>query len=207
VKPTVLIATTSRWFPTARLAMALAGAGCLVDAVCPGGHPLGKMRSVQRVHPYRGLLPLRSFAAAIAATKPDFIVPGDDLATAQLHHLYEQERRRGQAGQWVCELIERSLGASESFPMVYARTAFIDLARESGIRAPKMAEIASIEDLRKWVAQTGLPTVLKANGTSGGEGVRAPCRRLLWWRGPSSGRWSTRIRAWFGLRCFANDPL
>jgi biotin carboxylase len=56
--------------------------------------------------------------------------------------------------------------------MVYARTAFIDLAREAGIRAPKMAEIASIEDLRKWVAQTGLPTVLKANGTSGGEGVR-----------------------------------
>lgn len=172
MKPTVLIATTSRWFPTARLAMALARAGCLVDAVCPGGHPLGKMRSVQRVHPYRGLLPLRSFAAAIAATKPDFIVPGDDLATAQLHHMYDQERRRGQVGQWVCELIERSLGASESFPMVYARTAFIDLAREAGIRAPKMAEIASIEDLRKWVAQTGLPTVLKANGTSGGEGVR-----------------------------------
>jgi len=172
VKPTVLIATTSRWFPTARLAMALAGAGCLVDAVCPGGHPLGRMRSVQRVHPYRGLIPLRSFAAAIAATKPDFIVPGDDLATSHLHQLYDRERGRGKSGQWVCELIERSLGAAESFPMVYARTAFIDLAREAGIRAPKMAEIANLDDLRKWVAQAGLPTVLKANGTSGGEGVR-----------------------------------
>jgi len=117
-------------------------------------------------------MPLKSFAEAIAATKPDFIVPGDDLATCHLHHLYDREHRRGKAGHWVCELIERSLGAPESFPMVYARTAFIDLAREEGIRAPKTEVISNLNDLRKWVARVGLPTVLKANGTSGGEGVR-----------------------------------
>ena len=172
MKPTVLIATTSRWFPTARLAMALAGAGCCVDAVCPSGHPLGRMNAVRRIHAFRGLMPLRSFADAIAATSPDFIVPGDDLATSHLHHLYDRERQRGKAGERICALIERSLGASESFPVVYARTAFMDLAREEGIRAPKTEVIANLNDLRKWVARTGLPTVLKANGTSGGEGVR-----------------------------------
>jgi hypothetical protein len=172
VKPSFLIATTSRWFPTARLAMALAGAGCLVDAVCPARHPLGRMRSVRQAHAYRGLMPLKSFAEAIAATNPDFIVPGDDLATSHLHHLYDREHKRGKAGHWICELIERSLGAPESFPMVYARTAFIDLAREEGIRAPKTEVLSNISDLRKWVARVGLPTVLKADGTSGGEGVR-----------------------------------
>lgn len=172
MKPTVLIATTSRWFPTARLAMALADAGCTVDAVCPSGHPLGKMNAVREAHAYRGLMPLRSFADAIAATKPNFIVPGDDLATHHLHHLYDRERRRGKAGRPICTLIIRSLGAPESFPVVHSRTAFMKLAQEEGIRAPKTEVIADKDDLRKWVAQIGFPTVLKANGTSGGDGVR-----------------------------------
>lgn len=172
MKPTVLIATTSRWFPTARLAMALAGAGCMVDAVCPSGHPLASMRAVRRVYAYRGLTPLSSFAGAIAAARPDLIVPGDDLATSQLHDLHTQEGRRGKAGFWICELIERSLGAPESFPVVYARTPFIEMAREQGIRAPQTEIIPDLDGLRKWVARVGLPTVLKADGTSGGEGVR-----------------------------------
>jgi hypothetical protein len=172
VKPTVLIATTSRWFPTARLAMALANAGCTVDAVCPSGHPLGKMNAVRRTHAYRGLMPLASFADAIAATKPDFMVPGDDLATHHMHHLYDQERRGGKAGQPICELIKRSLGAPESFPVVHERSVFMELAQQEGIRAPKTEVIANINDLRKWAVRVGFPTVLKANGTSGGDGVR-----------------------------------
>jgi hypothetical protein len=172
MKPTILIVTTSRWFPTARLAMALAGAGCVVDAVCPSGHALGRMRTVRRVYPYRGLMPIQSFAAGIATTRPDLIVPGDDLATSHLHDLHTRERRSGETGLRISELVERSLGAAESFPVVYARTPFIRIAREEGIRAPQTEIITDLEGLRKWVAQTGLPTVLKADGTSGGEGVR-----------------------------------
>jgi hypothetical protein len=172
VKPTLLIATTSSWLPTARLAMALASAGCTVDAVCPAQHPLGKVRGVRRTHSYRGLMPLKSLADAVEATKPDFIVPGDDLATSQLHQLHEQQRRRGEKGRWLCALIERSLGAPECFPVVYARAAFMALAQKAGIRAPRTAVIASLGELREWIAQMGLPTVLKANGTSGGDGVR-----------------------------------
>jgi hypothetical protein len=172
VRPTVLIATTSGWFPTARLAMALAKAGCVVEAVCPPRHPLGKMSTVRRTHPYRGLMPLRSFGDAIASMNPDFIVPGDDLATSHLHDLYERARQDGEAGQAVCALIERSLGAPESFPIVYARTAFLKLARAAGIRAPKTEIIANLDDLRQWAAHEGFPTVLKSNGSCGGDGVR-----------------------------------
>ncbi|MGA8214128.1 MAG: ATP-grasp domain-containing protein [Candidatus Sulfotelmatobacter sp.] len=168
MKPTVLIATTSNWFPTARLGMALAHAGCTVDAVCPSRHPLRKISAVRRTYGYRGLTPLMSFAHAIAVTKPDLIVPGDDLATSHLHRLHQREGRRGE----MAALIERSLGMPESFPVVYARTAFIELAQEEGVRAPKTAVIASAEALKAWVSRMGFPTVLKSNGTSGGDGVR-----------------------------------
>ena len=172
MKPTVLIATTSHWFPAARLAMALASAGCTVDAVCPSKHSLGKMSVVRQIHPYRGLMPLHSFADAIAATNPDLIVPGDDLATTHLHRLHAREKLRGNGGQTICELIERSLGTAESFPVVYARAAFMEVAREEGIRAPKTEVIANLQDLRNSVVRVGFPMVLKADGTSGGEGVR-----------------------------------
>jgi len=141
VKPTVLIATTSGWFPPARLAMAMAAAGCTVDALCPARHPLGRMNVVRKTHTYRGLMPLKSFADAISATAPDLIVPGDDLATAHLQRLYEREKRRANGGRSVCELIERSMGSSESFPVVYARAAFMEMARQENIRAPKTGVI------------------------------------------------------------------
>jgi hypothetical protein len=172
VKPTFLIATTSRWFPTARLAMALARAGCIVDAVCPSGHPLGRIKAVRKTYPYRSLMALKSFADAIAGTTPDFLVPGDDLATAHLHRLHDRELQRGEAGRPTCALIERSLGSPESFPVVYARTEFMELARQADIRAPKTEVIKNLGALRNWIARVGLPTVLKANGTSGGDGVR-----------------------------------
>lgn len=172
MNPTVLIVTTSRWFPTARLGMALVKAGCTVDAVCPSGHALGKMSVVRRTYTYRGLMPLKSVRDAIAASSPDFVLPGDDLATCHLHRLYEGESQRGEAGRPMCELIERSLGAPESFPVVYARTAFMDLAQDAGIRAPKTEVIANLAELRKWIVRMGVPTVLKVDGTSGGDGVR-----------------------------------
>ena len=143
-----------------------------MGAVCPPRHPLDKTSAVQRIHTYNGLRPLRSFADAIAATKPDFIVPGDDLAARHLHDLYCRERHCGKAEGLICALIERSLGAPASFPVVYARTTFMQLAQEEGIRVPKTEVIGNINELREWVARMGFPTVLKADGTSGGDGVR-----------------------------------
>jgi hypothetical protein len=117
-------------------------------------------------------MPTASFAAAIASSKPDLIVPGDDLATRHLHGLYDRERRRGKAGALICELIERSLGAAESFSVVYSRTPFIELAQKEGISVPKTANIGNIDDLKEWEHQSGFPAVLKTNGSSGGYGVR-----------------------------------
>ena len=171
MKPTVLVATTSRWYPTARLAMALAKTGCEVEVVCPARHPVLKTKAVRRAHIYRGLAPLVSLARAISMAQPDFLISGDDLTTQHLHRLYAREKS-GKRESPVCALIERSLGSSESFKVVSARAAFMDVAREEDVRVPLTEVIRTREELRNWVERTGLPTVLKANGTSGGDGVR-----------------------------------
>lgn len=172
MKPTLLIATTARWFPTARLAVALANAGFTIDAVCPSNHSIAKTDLVRRIHRYRALHGPSSFSEAIAACKPDLVIPGDDLATQNLHLLYLQCRRNGDAGAPVCALIERSLGASEGFPILYARTKFIEFASRQGIRVPETQVIRDGEDLKQWISRTGLPVALKADGSSGGDGVR-----------------------------------
>jgi len=172
VKATVLMATTHRWYPTVRLAMALAKAGCQVEAVCPASHPLAMTQAVRRIHTYYGLAPLMSFQNAIDRTKPDFIVPCDDLATQHLHHLHGREHPVGERGKLLRELVERSLGAPECYPLVSARTAFMKLAHEVGVRVPLTSVIENTDELKQWSSRNGFPTVLKANGSSGGDGIR-----------------------------------
>jgi hypothetical protein len=171
VKPTLLVATTARWFPTARLTMAMAEAGFSVEAVCPSGHPVQTTKVAKRIYRYNGLAPLRSFRWAIDASRPNIIIPGDDLAVSHLHDLHLRDQSRQPLGS-VQSLIENSLGDPKSFPLVFARASFMELARNQGIRGPKTALLADRDDLKRWVASTGFPVVLKANQTSGGDGVR-----------------------------------
>ncbi len=172
MKPTILVATTARWFSTARLVMALAKAGCAVEAVCPAEHPLEKTSAAERIYNYRGLAPLTSFANAIAAANPDLLILGDDLATQHLHSLYARERRRAKGDSAICSLIERSLGAPESFSVVFGRAAVMELARQEGVHVPDTKVISDSNDLKKWAGRTGFPFVLKADRTSGGTGVK-----------------------------------
>jgi len=172
VNPQVLLATTCRWFQTARLAMALADAGCEVSAVCPPGHPFAHTGAVRRSYTYHGLAPLSSFSQALTGAKPDLIVALDDLAVWHLHQLHAQALRRGSAGAGTCALIERSLGAPESFPVVSARSACIRQAQAAGLRVPRTEAIAGAEELRRWAAGAGFPAMLKADHSSGGDGVR-----------------------------------
>ena len=152
--------------------MALANAGFTVDAVCPSGHPLSKTGAPRQTHAYNGLRALASIETAIAAANPDLLIPCDDLATRQLHEIHQRGQNNGDAGRAIGKLIERSLGTPESFPVVYARAAFIEMAQAEGIRVPRTALIQNRSELQAWIARVGLPVVLKSNGSSGGEGVR-----------------------------------
>ncbi len=171
MKPIVLLATTDRWVPTARLAMALAKAGFIVEVVCPSGHPLIHTSVVSRFHNYRGLAPLSSFTKAITAAQPAIVIPGDDLATRHLHEIYAREKNKNSVSP-ICSLIATSLGAPENFPLSFSRSAFINRALQEGVRAPKTGVLKNSDDLDEWISNVGLPVVLKADGTSGGDGVK-----------------------------------
>ena len=171
-QPTVLLVATTRWFPTARLAMAFAAAGFRVEALCPSRHPVTKTSAVRETFRYRPLSALKSLVHAIEATHPDLLVPADDLAVRHLHALHQQESQRRTNEARLAFLIERSMGSSPSYPILSDRAACMRVAMEEDVSVPDTDVIRSMDDLRKWVEQTGLPTVLKANETSGGDGVR-----------------------------------
>jgi hypothetical protein len=172
VKPTVLVFTTTNWVPTARLAVALAAVGFQVEGLCPRGNPVVQTQAASRIHIYRGLAALGSLQRAFAASQPDLIVPGDDLAVRQLHQLWRNADSNTTDGAKLRSVIERSLGPAESFAITDGRAAFTELARQEGIRVPETAALETTADVQKWVERSGLPSVLKADGTSGGSGVR-----------------------------------
>jgi hypothetical protein len=152
--------------------MGLNSAGCTIDAVCLSGHPLQTTRVARQTYTYRGLAPLGSIEAAITASKPDLVIPADDLAAMHLHALYQREVDGGRKGALICSVIERSLGAPSSFPLVYDRTRFLEIAQEEGIRIPKSEVLIDANQAREWAAQASFPAVLKSNGSSGGVGVK-----------------------------------
>lgn len=171
IRPKVLLATTCRWFASARLAIALKLAGCDVEVVCPTGHPVALTSALGRKYPYRGLAPLSSFRTAIDAAQPDMIIPCDDLACSHLHEMYSQALKNGKDSA-LNTLIERSLGDPAQYSLIDARSQLIALARGLAIDAPETEIISSVEELRARIAQIGLPVALKSDGTSGGLGVR-----------------------------------
>ncbi|MGD0931374.1 MAG: ATP-grasp domain-containing protein [Candidatus Korobacteraceae bacterium] len=172
MKPKVLLAATTNWFSTARLATSLAKMGFTVEAVCPSGNPIAKTKVAPRSYDYRGLAGPASFQRALSAAQPDLVIPCDNLATSHLYGLYDNPLCSGQEALAIRELLERSLGDHSSYPILAARSKFIAVAREEGIAAPEMVAITTASELATWSAGHGFPAVLKTNGSSGGGGVQ-----------------------------------
>jgi len=174
--PKVLLADTTRNGCSTRLALAFSKAGIEVSAILPPRvHPLLKARFLRQVFPYSGLRPLDSLVAAIEATEPQIIVPCDDLGVQHLHDLYNHTRTLGASGSSLGALIVRSLGLPESYAIVSSRFGFLKTAREEGLRVPDTELIQTVGDIQSWGPGRKLPWVLKADGTSGGRGVRIAC--------------------------------
>lgn len=170
--PLVMIFTTQRWFSAARLAMAFASAGARVHLLSPPRHPAMLTTSIHTHHQFRALHPLRSILDCIRSIGPDLVVPTDDTAVGYLHRLYNEAHRLDpELAPALRSLLARSLGDPACFPILDSRTCLLTAAREEGILVPPTALISSATSLRDWLAQNPLPAVLKADGTSGGEGV------------------------------------
>ena len=143
-----------------------------MDAVCPRGNPALRTTALSKSRIYNALAPLRSFRRGMEEPGYDLAVPCDDLAAAHLHYLYQLELQAGRSGGGMATLLRRSLGEPGSLGAIAARSSLLEIAREEGIRVPDSAAIHTCEQLEGWFAASGLPAVLKADGTGGGHGVR-----------------------------------
>jgi ATP-grasp domain len=147
--------------------MALSHAGCAVDAVCPSGHAITSTRALRRWYRYNGFL--GSIHSAIRTAQPDFVIPCDDYATLGLHRLYQEN---GSADSMLARLIERSLGAPQHHATVRTRASLLAAAKDLGITVPDTEILTGKQALISWLDANHLPAYIKADGTSGGVGVR-----------------------------------
>jgi ATP-grasp domain len=168
----ILLTATNRWPSSSRLMIEFSRVGHVVSILCPVYHPSEKLRIVHRTFPYKVLAPLDSLAAAIEAAKPDVIIPCDDLAVRHLHHLHSSRRARYASQVDIPALIARSLGPPESYATVDSRYLLLEAARQEGILTPETGVIKNLDDLEEWGSVRSFPWVLKADGTTGGAGVR-----------------------------------
>ncbi len=153
--------------------MAFVRAGCTVEAVCPSDHPILTTQSSRKNHRYVALTPLRSLRNAILFFLPDCIIPCDDLAMKHLHRLYDIALQADDDGsRKLRDILQFSLGDPASYPITESRDRFMAMVGEEGICAPETKTVASAEEVEEWLSQFGFPAVLKADGTSGGEGVK-----------------------------------
>ncbi len=164
-QPSVLMVAANWWPLAARLAIALLQNGCRVSAVCPVGHFLTYVSGIDQVHHYARIFSLASLRRALIETTPDVIVPCDDGVVTQLHVLHRHEPS-------LRDLIERSLGPSQSYPIVSSRHGLLSTAMELGIRVPRTCRVERAEDLVTWHRDVATVGILKVDGESGGKGVR-----------------------------------
>jgi ATP-grasp domain len=168
--PRILLTDTTRWSASPRLAIAFSRAGCHVAALCPmPGHPVLKTTGLKRAFPYSGYYPVASLRKAIVEYRPDIVIPACDRAVRHLHDLYTSVSSEGTDPKWIAALIERSLGSAESFAVVSSRFELLRVARAEGIPVP---DVVDVKDLSASGDGRFQCVAIKADGTSGGRGVR-----------------------------------
>jgi len=123
--------------------------------------------AVSERYAYRPLNPIASVAAAIAQSKPDTVVPVDELAVM---HLIELLGTPG--GKELAALATRSLGGAKVLSAAISRITLLSLAQAEGVAVPETVASDTPERLQDVAAELGFPLVMKADSTAGGRGVR-----------------------------------
>ncbi len=133
------------WPFSAQLAAAFTGVGARVEALCSPGSMLSLSRFPKRFHRYQPLSPDGSLARAISQSRPDLVIPCDDLAS---------------------EIVQRVTGGQ----VFSDRHDFLTRAARAGAPAQSLA-LDSEDGVTGAVRRFGLPLVLKCDHSWGGAGV------------------------------------
>ncbi|MBV9548212.1 MAG: hypothetical protein JO256_00895 [Alphaproteobacteria bacterium] len=168
--PKILLVSTVKWPSLARYAGGFVAAGCIAEAVVPAGAPAHLSRYVSHVYRYDAFSPTASLSRAISDSQADLLVACDDRAVEQLLHLHRIELARVASSE-IARLIEKSLGKLENYPRLLSRHQSLTTLQAAGVRIPDPHAIFSEQDLAMALERVGLPAVIKADGSWGGDGV------------------------------------
>jgi glutathione synthase/RimK-type ligase-like ATP-grasp enzyme len=166
----VLLATTFSWEAACRLAIELAAAGCVVEAVAPPSSILHRVAPVARSYRLGLVRPEKSLRRALLESEVDLVIPFDDRTRHALHRVYDEADDGSAEAARLRERIARSLGPADAYPRVFSRAWIMGLAADHGFNSPPTTAITSLEELLEWMAVHG-PAVLKTDGSWGGREV------------------------------------
>ena len=164
----ILLSATEDWPNATHYADGFSAAGCEVAAFAPRSAPAHASGFVAKSLFYRPLAPVQSLRAAIEAARPDLIVSCDERALITLLKLYDLGKERPTS---YASLIERSLGVPENYHGILSRSAGLAAMTEAGVRVPLTLPVDGEDKLDVCIREVGLPAVLKADETCGGQGV------------------------------------
>lgn len=168
--PKILLVSTVKWPSLTRYAGGFVAAGCIAEAISPPSAPAHLSRYVSRVYRYDAFAPTASLSRAIADAKADILVACDDRAVQQLVHLHAAEAARDPASP-IAGVIAKSLGEVARYSRLTSRYQSLTTLQAAGVRIPDTHAVFSEDDLVAALEQIGLPAVVKADGSWGGDGV------------------------------------
>jgi hypothetical protein len=164
----ILIYATVNWPSAARYAHGFVASGCQVFALSPARAPVQSSRYVSGTAIYSALSPMDSLRAALGRFTPDLVVSCDERALMHLLALHAGEKSGASP---VADLIARSVGVPANYDRVLSRNEFLAEMAVEGVRVPPTLPVTSPDALEDALDAIGLPAVLKADGSWGGEGV------------------------------------
>lgn len=170
--PRVLIVSTEMWLSSARQAMVLHSMSCEVVLLAPKKHPAlvtGALSGFYRHDPFR---PVPCLRRTLLRVRPDIIIPADERTLIHLQELWESAEQSGtDENLCICGLLERSIGSRDALFAARSRMRVLQVAQEEDVPIPQTISVDRESEIGDAIAALSFPMVLKADMTSGGDGV------------------------------------
>jgi D-alanine-D-alanine ligase-like ATP-grasp enzyme len=112
---------------------------------------------------------LAELLATVERSRPDIVVPTDDLAILLLHLAHGRAGRAGSEATRAA--LVRSVGDPQHLATVRSRKLLAKLASDAGVRAPRFAAVHDEAGATTFAAEHGFPVVLKEEDSVAGMGV------------------------------------
>jgi hypothetical protein len=171
-RPRVLLISADKWELGARFSAELRKRGFAVGVIAPRGRMVRKALTGDAYYDFRRFWKVDWFGRVAELWSPDFIICVDDRARQSLLRYYTKALSLPECDNvQMIQLIRKSLGAPEAFPLL-EKSRLMTLAARLGVRCPPTAVISDINALCERLDRSVFPVVLKADGGFGGRAVR-----------------------------------